>query len=203
MWKSTEAHTRYWRSRKIDWNQAYFTPDHPHRQLIIQALEKMNFGSVFEVGCGAGANLHKIHKAFPRVRVGGIDVNQNAIEEARKHLPKNAVLDVRPTDDTFMHDKSVDVLLSDACLIYTDPLRINKTIREIVRITRSRIIFVELHSPSIWERMKVRKRGYHIYDYKKLLSKHGFYGIDIEKIPKGLWDGTPWERWGYIITARV
>lgn len=203
MWKSTERQKRYWQERKIDWEKAYFTPDHKHRGLIIQELQKIRFGSVFEIGCGAAANLHKILQAFPRTRVGGVDVNADAIEEAKKHLPRNAIVEARSAERLMMNDKSVDVTLSDACLIYLGPFRIGRVLKEVWRITRSHVLFVELHSPNFLERLKVRWGGYHIYDYKKLLAKHGFYDVQVKKIPPGYWDGTPWEKWGYVISARV
>lgn len=203
MWKSTKQLKAYWENRKINWEQAYFTPDHPHRQLIIDALRGMKFYSIYEIGCGAGANLFKVLKNFPGVRVGGVDVNEDAVAAAKKHLPNNALVEHRTKGDIFMNDHSIDVILSDACLIYIDPLRINDTIKEIKRVARNNIVFVELHSSSFWERMKIRWRGYHAYDYKKLLAKHDFYNIRVEKIPKGLWDGTPWEQHGFIITAKI
>lgn len=187
----------------MDWKQAYFTPDHPHRQLIIDALRKMKFYSIYEVGCGAGANLFKVLKTFPGTRVGGLDINQDAVDEAKKHLPRNALVERRSDGGIFMNDGSIDVLLTDAYLIYIGPTRINAMIKEIKRVARNHIIFVELHSPSILERLKIRWRGYNAYNYKKLLSKHDFYDIRIDKIPKGIWDGTPWEDWGHIITARI
>lgn len=202
---TTKQHSLYWRERKIAWAEHYWNPEHPHRSLIVDALKKIKFYSVYEIGCGAGANLYRILKEFPTIRVGGIDINKDAIEEAKKHLPSNALLEPRDVvkDGIFMNDKSIDVLISDACLIYIDPFKINNVMKEITRITRNAVVFVELHSSFLLERIKIRRKGYHIYNYKKLLQKHGFYDIEIKKIPKGVWDGTPWESHGYLIIAKI
>ena len=64
--KTTNWHRKYWKNRKIDWNQAYMNPDHPHRQIIVDKLRQFGiFRSLLEVGCAAGANLYKIKLAYP------------------------------------------------------------------------------------------------------------------------------------------
>ena len=45
--------------------------------------------------------------------------------------------------------------------------------------------------------------GYYVYDYKKLLKKHGFHDITLIKIPTEVWDGAPQKPYGYIIVAKV
>ena len=180
---TTKDHINYWKNRKIDWKESYFTPDHPHRDLIIDALHTMKFSTVYEIGCGAGANLWKVIKHYPNTRVGGVDVNEEAIEEAKKNLPGNSLMETRSAEDIFMNDKSIDVLLSDMCSIYFGPLKIDKVIKEIKRVTRNNVIFVEFHSRSFWSRLKLFwKSGYNAYNWPKLLRKHGFYDIEMRKL---------------------
>lgn len=197
----TKRHKRFWQKRKIDWRQAYFTPEHPHRQAILRKLGKISAGSVLEIGCGAGANLSLIKKTWPGVRVGGIDLSEEALKEARKNVLSD-VLEQGSATDIFLSDKSSDVVLSDACLIYLDPLNINKALKEIKRVARNNIILVEFHSKSWIKRWMLRiAGGYNAYDYEKLLEKHGFRDIIIEKMTE--WPDSLWEDWGYIIVAKV
>ena len=197
-------HKKYWKNRKIDWNQAYFNLDHPHRDLIIRALRGMKFATVYEIGCGAGANLYKIQQTFG-VRVGGIDINPDAIEEAKKHLRIDSIMEASDIDSIFMNDKSVDVLLSDMTLIYIGPLKMRKVMKEIVRITRRHILLVEFHSTSFWKRLRLYfKTGYFSYNYRKLLEKYGFYDVEAYKLKEEDWPGgEPQKTFGYIIKAKI
>lgn len=201
----TNRHNRYWSNRQIDWRQAYWNPEHPHRDLIVKALSNIKFGSIIEIGCASGANLGRIKQAFPHVQIGGIDVSEDAIKTALEIFGDKAdVLEVGNATKIFLSDKSTDVVLTDAVMIYIDPFDINKAIKEIKRVTRKNVLFVELHSKSWWERLAIRLfSGYNLYNWPKLLEQHGFYNIEILKIPEHIWPGIPWARWGHVISARL
>lgn len=203
--KTTEGFERWWKRRKIDWNRDYLsTINHPHRDLIVQKLSQWKFnGGILEVGCASGPNLLRIRQAFPHLQVGGVDVVPEAIEMARKVLP-GGIFDVRSVTDLFFADKSVDVVLTDACLIYVGPGKIKKALKEIHRVCRGKILLVEFHSNSFFKRCALRLfSGYNAYRWDRLLEDTGFVDVEIEKIPKEVWPGTPWEQFGYVISARV
>jgi len=204
LFKTTHQHKRYWAERKIDWNQAYLqTWNHPHRFLISRVLQTFNWLSLIEIGCGSGPNLVNIVKTLGGKNLGGVDVNADAIELARKTF-KDGLFQVGSGDNMMLSDKSTDVVLSDACLIYVDPFQIRRYLKEVKRVTRNHVVLCEFHSKSFFQRLKLRiGSGYNAYDYKKLLEKEGFYDITIFKIPKEAWPGTPWEEFGHIITAKV
>lgn len=212
MFKTTNQHKKYWAERKIDWKQAYCDPDnpgdtimHPHRQLIIDKLRKMRFGSVLEVGCASGANLYRIQREFRGVQVGGADLSRDAIAEAKRALGPLAILDVASVENMFFGDKSADVVISDMTLIYFGPRMIKKALREIARVARKQIIFCEFHSESFIKSWGLRMAtGYNSYNYRKLLENEGFYDIFIDKIPESAWPGgEPQKTFGYIITAKI
>jgi ubiquinone/menaquinone biosynthesis C-methylase UbiE len=101
-----------------------------------------------------------------------------------------------------MSDDSTDVVLSDMTMIYiSNP---DKVMREIKRITRRYVVFCELHSNTLWGKIKLRfTSGYHAHNYKKLLTKHGFKDIQIVKMPADAWPGgNPQKDYGYFIKAR-
>lgn len=206
MLKNTEQHKKYWKERKIDWKQAYLsTWNHPHRALIVYALKTFNWVSLWEVGVGAGANIARIAHDMPEHfhLLGGSDINEDAIEVCKKSFT-NGRFQVESVENLLMSDGSVDVMLADAVLIYIDPKKINDVIKEFTRITRNHIVLCEFHSTSWFKRLFFRiKTGYNAYNYEKLLKKHGCYDVQIIKIPKEYWPGTPWEEWGYIIIAKV
>lgn len=190
----------------MDWDKDYTsTTDHPHRLLIIKYLEQFAWGSLMEVGCASGPNLINILKRWPNRDVGGVDVNEDAIKVAKTHLPPHAFLMACPAHDIFMSDKSTDVTISDMTLIYVGPHMIKKTLDEIERITRQRVIFCDFHHPSWIKRSALKwATGYYAYDYEKMLEKRGWYDVRVQKIPEELWPGgEPQKTYGYIISAKL
>ena len=202
--RSTAHHKKYWIHRQIDWQKDYSsTWNHPHRFLISGILKTFNWVSLFEIGCGSGANLINIVKSFQgkTIQLGGSDINPEAIRVAQETL-KGAVLKVGSGDDVIMSDDSADVVLTDAFLIYVGPREIDNYIREIKRITRSYVVLCEFHSTSLYDRIKLKwKSGYNAYNYIKLLQKHGFYDIVLYPIPEKLWPGDTYPS--FIVKARI
>ena len=73
-----------------------WTPNHRHRDLIIDIIRKHPSKNVLEIGCAWGSNLFRIKKEFPEMKVAGCDISEDAILEAKqqfkanKHLLKEA-----------------------------------------------------------------------------------------------------------------
>ena len=202
--KSTNYFRKFWKRETINWNAAFFNPEHPHRQLIVDALKQFQFRSVLEVGCGAGANLYNIKTAYPHSDIGGIDWNADAIAEARKMLPKASVLQVGEATDVYISDKGADILLTDMCYIYLDKKNFKKALKEAKRVASNGVVFCEFHHTN-WFMRKFLKwyAGYNAYDYGKELKKLGFYDIQLHKLTSKEWpSGEPQKRFGWLITAR-
>jgi len=49
---------------------------------LVGYIKNLNFNSVFEVGCCTARNLNYIHKSFPDVKIGGLDINKKALKQA-------------------------------------------------------------------------------------------------------------------------
>ena len=199
-----QKHRRFWKNRKIDWKKSYFNTGHPHRGVLLRVLGKFQFQSLLEVGCGAGANLANIQANF-NTQVGGVDINPDAIKEAKKELPNAYQLSVGEATALFFSDKSVDVILTDMCLIYLDNKAIKKAMKEIARVARNGVIFCEFHSHSWWKRLLLRlSSGYFAHNYKKRMEALGYYDICFYKITDEMWPGgEPQKTFGYIITGRI
>jgi len=201
MLKTTSQNLRYWAERKIDWGTHYWNPDHPHRAVLVNLLRRFKFRSVLEVGCASGANLAVVRKYFPKVEVGGIDPNPDAVEEAKYRVP-GGVFETGTANNLFFSTGSVDVLLYDACLIYVSPGKIRQAMNELLRVARKGVVLCELYHPNWFVRQILRFSGYNAYDYPKRLEKLGFYDIRVHKIPEAVWEGLPWSKFGYMITAK-
>lgn len=201
----TTNHQRdWWCKRKINWKTAYLdTYNHPHRLYLIEALKDLLFASVFEIGCGPGANLVPIHLAFPYVAVGGVDVNPEAIALAQQTLPPGSLFDVASAESIMMSDKSTDIGLSDMTLIYVGPLKIIPYLKELVRISRRHIVLVEFYHPSFWKRVQMTLAGRYTHNYPRLLRRLGCSDIVVRKMPEGLWPGAKDNAYRHIIIART
>lgn len=201
---TTNQFKQWWARRNIDWQKEYSeTWNHPHRYFITANLLQMNWGSLIEIGCGSGPNLINIVRNTKGKQIGGVDISPQAIETARKTF-KNAVLSVGPGDDVFMSDKSSDIILSDMMLIYVGPRKINRYIQEMKRLARNYIVLSEFHSSSWWERFKLRLfSGHNSYNYRKLLEKHGFYDISINKYPPNSWPEDDNNKFRRLIIAKT
>jgi len=203
--KTTNQHKKYWKDRKIDWKTSYLdTWNHPHRKLIIAALRGFHWVSLMEVGVGGGANLYNILKNFKGKQIGGIDVNKDAIELAQKTF-NGGLFKVNSADDIMLSDNSTDVMLSDMTLIYVSPLQIMSYLKEIKRVARNYIVLCEFHSDSWWNRLALKiNTGYNAHNYRKLLTKLGFYDIFTYKLKEEDWPGgNPQKTFAYLIIAKV
>lgn len=202
---TTDQHQKWWSKRQINWKSSYLdTWNHPHRHCISAILAGFSWLSLIEIGCGPGPNLINILKRFKNRQLGGIDVNKEAIELAKKTFT-DGLFKVCPGNDVMLSDKSTDVSLTDMTLIYVGPFRIDSYIEELKRITRNHIVLCEFHSTNPFKRIWLKIfSGYNAYNYRKLLTKHGFYDILSYKLTPEDWpDGTHQKEFGYIFMARV
>ena len=203
--KTTKHQQRYWQNRKLDWKaEIDLTWNHPHRNIISHFLKRLNWFSLIEIGCGAGANLANIVRNIPNRQLGGVDLNADAIAYASKRF-EGGMFKVDSGEDIMMSDKSCDVVLSDMMLIYIGPNKIKRYLAEMKRIGRKYVVFCELHSTSFWKRLWLRlTSGYNAYNYKKLLDKVGFYDVLYYKLRPEDWDGfEPQRSYAHIFIARI
>lgn len=176
----------YWESRK-----------HSHRNLILKALENIQFGSLLEVGCGCGPNLNLIHEKFPDVAISGIDINPYNVEEGKK---LNTFADIRLGNLAVLPwgDNSFDIVLSDATLLYISPEEIEAVMEELNRVTKKAIILVERFDPSLRGEIKG-----HVWarNYPLLLKNLGF-SVECIKLDEKTWDtSVNWQRFGALFIA--
>jgi len=194
----------YWKYRlnfEGDWKQGDYkdSVDHPHREEIIKILKSIPdiFGkSILEIGCNSGPNLIKIKNNFPMGQLAGIDISERAIKEGQRLLPE-ADLRVGTADKLPWSDKSFDIVLADAVLMYVGPDKIINTIGEMIRVAKDIIIIVDFHNfgDDIFGKIN---GGHWSRNYIKLFEKFGLKAKTI-KITKEMWPSYTWEKYGYFI----
>lgn len=197
---TTRQNSEYWAKRK-GWEEYQKTWNHPHRDFLVRILGQLHWTSLVEVGCGSGPNLINILKNLEGKQVGGIDINPEAIAIANEAF-HGGHFKVGSAEDIMMSDKSTDVVLTDAFLMYVGPSKIRTYLKELVRIARNYIVLCEYHETSWLHRQKLRVlSGRHSYNYKKLLEELYCHDVMTVKIPKFEEDNE--QRFRYVIIAKV
>ncbi|MCX8182317.1 MAG: class I SAM-dependent methyltransferase [Candidatus Methanomethyliaceae archaeon] len=190
------------------WVKDYWeSKNHPHRNFLVQRILRFApIESILEVGSNCGPNLYLLAKFLPLARIIGVDINPVAVNEGNKFLKNEGISNVKlicsKADDldTFK-DKSFDIVFTDAVLIYIGPDKIEKVIKNFVRIARKTIILLEWHSERLNnERIEFLYKGKWVRDYKALFERFGFVNVKVEKIPEEIWPDSNWKIYGTLIT---
>ena len=189
----------FWKNRAEKRMKEYLeTAELPYRKIIIEYLK--SFGeieSILEIGCGVGTNLLNIKEKYPEIKLAGIDINAQAINQAKELLPQ-AELKIGKANKLPFPDKSFDVILTCAVLIYIDIKTIRKTVEEILRIAKKGILMIELDGKSRLGEIEI---DYWYRNYVKLFKD---YKIKVEKIKLNqLWNSPPWNTKGHIYIAHL
>ncbi len=188
-----------WKGEQKNWVDGYVkSVDHPHRALIINALKKlMPFESIVEVGANCGPNLFLIRKEFPNTKVAGIDLSPEAVEVGKKFVPE-ADLRVGSMIKLPWEDKSFDIGLADASLMYISPDDIDVVMIELVRVTKKALLIIDRFDES--EKGVIKN---HIWtrNYPLILEKLG-YKVEQIKLDEETWPGSiNWQKFGYLFIA--
>lgn len=183
---------------------------HPHRKFLIERISKFYpFFNVLEVGCGLGANLYLLAKKFPKVNFFGIDINERAIKKGKEIFEKekleNVELFVKEAKDlNFYKENSFDIVFTDALLMYLGKDEIEKVLKEMIKIAKKALIFLEWHLPHFKGEIFDPHIGAWKRDYLNLLEKYfSREEIFLEKIPKEFWPNKNWQKYGWIIEVKI
>ncbi len=203
----------YWSKRHLlepNWVKEQISPNslnHPHRQFLIEKISGyLPFRTLLEVGSASGPNLYFLAKKFPTAEFYGVDISNQAIETGREWFKKEGLNNIKLIQSAadnlgVFKNKSVDIVITDATLIYVGPEKIMKILVEMLKIARKTLILNEWHSDEI--KKSVLQNDHWIHNYKYLLGKlPGVDKIEITKLPEGTWSGD-WAKYGYIIEADI
>lgn len=218
----TRGKQRFWAKRHLSrrekdngWIKRYWdTRYSPHRLFLVEKIAKYYpFSNILEIGCNCGPNLFLISKRFPEIHVAGIDINPVAIEIGRQLLSSEGIPNAKLEVGDFtslgkIQDRSYDICLTDAVLIYVAPDTIRSAIKELIRIARKAVILVEWHTDAEYSD-KYSLGVYHFGCWKRnyvSLIKN-FTSPDktviATKIPKSIWPSQNWEDLGFILEINV
>lgn len=198
-----------WQTRHLykgeSWAAGYLTTiDHPHRRQLVEAVASFSpFSSALEIGCNSGPNLILLSQRFPDATFLGVDINGAAIEVGRRysetHKIKNVQLRVGKADQLQdIGDKSIDVVFTDAVLMFVGPDRIRQVMAEIRRIARKGVVAHEYHAtmppPGNYD------GGRWVYNYEELIAS--CFPSATYTISKSVFAGGGWDEYGVLVQIK-
>lgn len=194
-----------WHGEQKDWIEGYWNSiNHPHRKLLIDSVMKFNPKTVLEIGCACGVNLRLIKEQIPDAICYGVDINKQAVDYGNNKFAESPLdyvfLFNRKAENTMLISKSVDVVITDAMLIYIGKDKIYDVFREILRVAKKGIVMIERHQTGVgfdgiyrdalWQR-----------DYFKLMDFMSVRKVTVRPIPEGIWD--EWKDGGSVIEVEL
>ena len=124
-------------------------------QVVKLILENTNVKNVLDVGTGSGLFAEEFSRHG--LEITGIDVNENMLEAARKHLPQGN-FKYGLAEDIPLPDDSFDLVFLGVVLHETDDL--NKALNEAKRVSKQRVAILEwpytegVYGPPLEHRIK-------------------------------------------------
>jgi len=191
------------------------TIEHPHRSFLISKLANSSpIYSILEIGCSTGPNLYLFAKEFPNAEIRGVDIDPQVVKMGNDWFAREGISNVklsvgRAEELGEFEDKSFDVMLTDAVLIYVSRGKIYGVIKNMVRIARKRLIFVEWHDfagrPNERQGLGVYTNGHWVRDYVALLKQFvPEEQIRVTNITEDIWPGGGgWKRYGALIEVII
>ncbi|MFC1909483.1 class I SAM-dependent methyltransferase [Chloroflexota bacterium] len=227
----TEARERMWATRHLhkgsDWNDTqhlvqddewvmgyWDSRNHSHRQFLITEMSASSgLSSILEIGCNCGPNLYLLAKKYPAANLEGIDINPRAVQKGNELFAsegiENVKLSVGQADELGQFpDKSFDIVITDAVLMYIGRDKIKQVVQVMVRIANKTLVLIERHCFEPQGRDKeglgIRYRGSWKRDYVALLKQFvGEEHIRVTKITEDMWRDANWQEAGAIISITM
>ena len=134
-------------------------------KFLTDLARSLHCTSILEIGCGTGIDLKKFDDSF---EVHGVDLNDRALELAKKNIPKGKFYKENITKLPF-EDRSIDFVFTHKLLNYLDDDVLDNGISEMFRVAKRYIVNCELFGESeemINDEMKFRNMLKRWLNYK-------------------------------------
>ena len=151
-------------------------------KFLTDLASSLHCTSILEIGCGTGIDLRKFDDSF---EIHGVDLNDHALELAKKNIPNGKFYKENITKLPF-EDSSVDFVFTHKLLNYLDDDTLDNGVSEMFRVAKKYIVNCELFGESeemINDEMKFRNIQKRWLNYKgKIVSNVNMHeDIDFEK----------------------
>ncbi len=109
-------------------------------KFVTDLARSLHCTSILEIGCGTGIDLRKFDDSF---EIHGVDLNEHALELAKKNIPKCTFHKGNITELPF-GDSSIDFIFTHKLLNYLDDQILDHGISEMFRVAKRYIVNCEL-----------------------------------------------------------
>ena len=109
-------------------------------KFLTDLARSLHCSSVLEIGCGTGIDLKKFDESF---EIHGVDLNDHALELAKKNIPNGKFYKENITKLPF-ENTSVDFVFTHKLLNYLDDETLDKGVSEMFRVSKKYIVNCEL-----------------------------------------------------------
>lgn len=137
-------------------------------KFLTELARSLHCTSVLEIGCGTGIDLRKFDDTF---EIHGLDLNEHALEIAKKNIPKGKFQKGDIAKIPF-GDNTIDFIFTHKLLNYLDDDEVTNGVNEMFRISRKYIVNCELFGESE-NRINVNMR------YRNMLKRWMDYDVKI------------------------
>ena len=200
----TRLDTWRWKFMVSGDEYARFSPshNHPHRSWFAHKVMaiKPKPATILEFGCGPGDNLTALRDAGFAGSYIGLDVNAKVIDNAKAQFADDAAARFSvSTNDTLtqMAENSVDLIMTDAVLLYIGPDQIADVIGQMLRVSRSGLCLIEMHDPSASGAGSYSRDGF-LRNYQHLAAPLDA-SVRLQKLPTDIWPTGRWPQFGHLI----
>jgi hypothetical protein len=197
----TRLEEREWASKDVASAEEYWaTRNLPVKTFLARSVFNLDFypRGILEIGSNCGANLYHLAKKFPDSEIVGTDISKVAIQKGNTWFMQEGITNVRlisckAEELNQFNDKYFDVVFTFAVLIYIGPDKIERVMKEIVRVAKRRLILIEAYGTDPKDPRGLGFRPYRYWkrDYATLFKQfvpHFPEGkIHISKFPEDLW----------------
>lgn len=114
-------------------------------ETLVEAVGETKCESLLDAGCGEGFVVDLLAKAYPDVKITGIDVSEEAIEFAKKNFGDSARFRPGSVYKLPFSDKSFDTVLCSEVLEHLDDP--NRAVAELRRVARNYVVISVPHEP--------------------------------------------------------
>lgn len=201
-------------SNTFDDSRKWDSIDHPHRSLLVERAESFSpVSSILEIGCSTGVNLYLLAGKFPQADIRGVDIDAEAIRAGNRWFDAEGINNVKLSSGRVeklgeFPDKSYDIVISDAMLIYVNRDEIIDVIKEMIRVAGRGLILFERYDfrePPVEKSIGgIFKNGLWLRNYHELFKCFLPDGnIRITRVTRDIWPDEGWIKNGALIEVML
>jgi SAM-dependent methyltransferase len=137
---------------------------------------------ILDFGCGCGRVLLWLDGLAPETELIGTDVDREAVEWARTHIPYAQLLVNQPLPPLALPDGAVDLVINHSVFTHLDETFQDAWLAELRRLTRpDALVLLTVHGEHAWERSISGWKGENLSGverYERRWRDHGFVFVE-------------------------